>query len=353
MKIVDVNPFFLPRIGGIELRMHDMARYMAKRGHDVTVLTGQLEGTPEEEMTPDGYRIVRLRSKFLNIYNPPHIKSYDILETLKSLDADIVNYNYRWAPSWDKEVAKYDGKRIFTYHNMWGEGTGLVGMASGINDSLYRKKLMSYDHIVCVSEFVRQDLIRRGIPADMTTTIPNGYECKPLVDVPEGDFILSLGRLVKTKGLDYLMEAMKLVMCGKGPEKDHLEKLIVRYGLQDKVTMKGFVSDEEKLQLMSTCKFFVIPSLFESFGIAALEQMASGKPVVSTNVNGLPEVVGDGGIMVDPRDSKALAEAMNRLLGDDALRHDLGVKARKQAETYEWSGIVDSWERFLEGQLEN
>ena len=65
MKVVDVNPFFYPYMGGIEHRMHLIAKEMVSRGHDVTIVTGRLEGTSEEEITSDGYRVIRLPSKFI------------------------------------------------------------------------------------------------------------------------------------------------------------------------------------------------------------------------------------------------------------------------------------------------
>lgn len=352
MKFVDVNPFFYPFKGGIENRMHDTAKLLAAKGHDVTILTGRLPDTEEEEMTPEGYRIIRLKSKLINIYNPPFISSEGVLETLQSLDADAVNYNYRWAPSYNKDLKSYDGYKVFTYHNMWGEGTGIQSKFSEINDNAFRKTLMTFDHIVCVSDYVRNDLISRGIPQEMTTTIPTGFECPELKRTGEGNFILSLGRQVKTKGLKYLIEAMtnvdcKLVICGKGPETKNLEKQIVKLGLEEKVDMRGYVSEEEKSKLMSTCKFFVMPSLFESFGLAAVELMSHGKPLVCTNVNGLPETVGNGAITVDPADPKALAEAMNRLLDDGKLRAELGQNARIRAEYYSWDRFIDTYESIL------
>ena len=134
MRFVDVNPFFYPHHGGIETRMHDTARLLAARGHDVTVLTGRLPDTAEEEMTEFGYRVVRLKSRFINIYNPPYISSEGVLEALESIDADVVNYNYRWAPSYNKDLKRYDGRKVFTYHNMWGEGTGIQAKLSEMND---------------------------------------------------------------------------------------------------------------------------------------------------------------------------------------------------------------------------
>ena len=355
MRFVDVNPYFLPHNGGIEMRMHDTARLLAARGHDVTVLTGRLPDTVEEERTEYGYRVVRLPSRLIDIYNPPYISSKGVLEALQSMDADAVNYNYRWAPSYSRDLKKYDGRKVFTYHNMWGEGVGVQAKLSEINDNLFRPTLETFDHIVCVSDYVRNDLIRRGIPAEMTTTVPTCMDMPDLGPRREGDYILSLGRLVGTKGLKYLIEAMRdvdcrLVMCGKGPESKNLEKQIAELGLQGKVEMRGYVSEEEKAELIDGCRLFVMPSLFESFGLAALEVMARGKPLVYSSVNGLPETVGAGGTGVPPKDPKALADAVNAMLADDGGRAEKGRLAREQAETFTWERHIGTLEAVLEGR---
>ena len=352
MRIVDVNPFFYPYMGGIEHRMHDTCKLLAERGHDVTILTGRLPDTEEMEER-DGYRIIRLKSRLINIYNPPFISSKNVLETLNELDADIVNYNYRWAGSYNKDLARYKGKKVFTYHNMWGEGMGLTGRISEINDNRFRKCLNTFDHIICVSDFVRNDLIRRGIPEDRTTTVPSCLNSFPEISEEEGDFILSLGRLVRTKGLDHLIKAMKdvdakLIICGKGPDEKRVADLIVKHGLSGRIEMKGYVSEEEKARLMGTCKFFVMPSLFESFGLAAVELMSYGRPMVCTDVNGLPDTVKDGGMTVPPKDPKALADAMNRLLSDPDERRKLANAARIQAETFNWNDNIGKIEKVYE-----
>ena len=354
MRFVDVNPFFYPYRGGIERRMHDTARFLTARGHDVTILTARLPDTAEEEMTPEGYRIVRLPSRFINNYNPPYVSSKGVLETLESMDADAVNYNYRWAPSYNKALKRYDGRKIFTYHNMWGEGVGFQAKLSEIGDNAFRPTLETFDRIICVSDYVRNDLIRRGIPEEKTVTVPTCMDMPALKDVPEGDFILSLGRLVATKGLNYLVEAMrdidcKLIICGKGPESKKLGKMVSDLGLGSKVELRGYVSDEEKDALIDSCRLFAIPSIYESFGLAALEVASHGKPLVFSNVNGLPETVGEGGIGVEPKDPKAIADAVNSLLNDDALRREKGLAARKHAETYTWDRHLDVLEDALFG----
>lgn len=355
MRFVDVNPYFYPHRGGIETRMHDTARLLAARGHDVTVLTGRLPDTAEEEVTEWGYRVVRLPSRLIDVYNPPYISSKGVLEALESMDADVVNYNYRWAPSYNRDLARYDGRKVFTYHNMWGEGIGLQARLSEINDDLFRRTLDTFDRIVCVSDHVRDDLTRRGIPEDRTVTVPTCIELPPAREAPEGDYILSLGRLVSTKGLGYLIDAMRevdcrLVMCGKGPEERSIRRRVAELGLEDRVVLRGYVSEEEKKDLIDGCKLFAMPSLFESFGLAALEVMSHGKPLVYSGVDGLPETVRGGGVQVPPRDAAAIASAINGLLADDDERHRLGRVAREVAGTYTWDRWIPIYERVLLGE---
>ena len=356
MKVVDVNPYFYPLFGGIEHRMHLIAKEMVARGHDVTIVTGQLEGTELREESPDGYHIIRLPSWFIKIYNPPYISSKGLLETLNGLDADVVNFNYRWAPSYSKDMRHYQGKKVFTYHNMWGEGIGWQHTLSEINDNGFRKTLDTFDHIIAVSDYVRDDLIRRGIPSERVDVATPFLETFPEVSTEEGDYILSLGRLVRTKGLDYLIQAMRdvdcrLILCGKGPDFKRLAKAVRKYGLEDKVEMRGWVSEEEKIDLIKRCRFFVMPSIYESYGFAAMEMMAYGKPLVCTNVDGLPSTVGEGGLFVPPKDPKALAEAMNRMLSDDDLRRELGRKARVESEKRTVKATVDKIEEVYRSVL--
>ncbi|MDR2846121.1 MAG: glycosyltransferase family 4 protein [Candidatus Methanoplasma sp.] len=358
MDIIDVNPFFYPFRGGIEHRLHETSRLLSERGHKVTILTGRLPGTSEEEEM-DGYRVIRLKSRLINVYNPPFISSKDVLETLESIDPDIVNYNYRWAPSYNRDLAKYDGKKVFTYHNMWGEGIGIQARLSEFNDGRFRKCLETFDHIITVSEFVRDDLLRRGFAPHQITSIPTGLSSFPEEGKGDGDFILSLGRLVRTKGLDYMIEAMqdidyKLIICGKGPDAKRIEKKISKFGLEDKIEVKGWVSEEEKEYLMGACKFFVMPSLFESLGLAAIELMSHGRPLVYSSVNGLPETVRDGGISVPPKDPAAITAAANALLYDEEYREELGRNAAARARGYNWADLIpkieDVFGKVLSGE---
>jgi glycosyltransferase involved in cell wall biosynthesis len=340
MKIVEVNAFHYPFLGGIEHRIHHIAKRLAGK-HEVIVLTGQLPDTDSvEEM--GGYTVRRLPSKYTNIYNPPYIKTPGILKALEELQPDIVDFHYRWAPTYNKAAQKYSGKKVFTFHNTFGEGAGFTRIPSIANDYMWKSPLKKFQKIVCVSDFVRRDLAARGFKSELLITVPNGIDMPPETGRSEGDYILFVGRLVGTKGIPHLLRAMKsidskLVVCGGGPDLKKLEKMAARFGIADKVAFPGRVLEEEKLRLFSNCILFVLPSIYESYGIAAAEAMSYGKAVVASDVGGLPEVVGDGGVLARPRDPKDLAEKINTLLGDRETRMAMGKRAAELAKEYTWN----------------
>jgi len=349
MRIVQLNPFHYPFMGGIEHRIHHISSLLAKK-HEVFVVTGQLANTEREEEM-GGYQVIRLPSKFYTAYNPPHIVTQGILEELNDISPDVVDFHYRWSGSYRKAMRRYDGRKVFTFHNTFGEGEGLMRAFSALNDISYTRFIQEFDRVVCVSEFVRNDLKKRGFPAELMESVPNGVDPPEELNEEEGDFILFLGRLVRTKGLDHLIRAMRfvdqhLVIAGGGPEEAHLRKMVADNGLKGKVDIRGRVSEEEKHRLLSMCRLFVFPSTWESYGIAAAEAMSYGKAVVASEVGGLPEVVRDAGRLVPSRDDSELASAINDLMGDDDKRRALGQRAREIALEYTWEKAAENMERI-------
>ena len=355
MRIVHVNPYHYPFMGGIEHRIHNLCKRLALK-HEVTVVTSRLPGTTEREII-SGYEVRRLPSRFVDIYNPPYVSTKGVLATLQSIDPDIVDFHYRWSPSYTRDVVRYDGAKVHTSHNVFGEGVGLMRYLSYLNDVHFRRKVSHFDRVVCISEFVKSELIRHGYDETKMTVIPNGVEIPDLV-MEEKDYILSLGRMVRTKGLRDLMRAMpevrgSLMVAGAGPERKELERLSNKLGLMDKVQFLGKVSEDRKSELFAACKFFVMPSTQESYGIAAAEAMSFGKTLVCTNVGGLPEVVQDCGLMVPPNSPKELATAMNKMLDDPQLRFLLGRKAKEGAKLYSWDRLAKQTEDVYELVLQN
>ena len=168
-------------------------------------------------------------------------------------------------------------------------------------------------------------------------------------------YILALGRHVPQKGFDVLLRAMSLlikrehpcdlILAGDGMEHAALKRLADQLSLGDHVIFPGRVDHPTALRLFAGCELFVLPSRHEPFGIVNLEAMAAGKPVVATRVGGVPEIVveGENGLLVAPEDPEALAEAIGRLLDDEALRRRLGVTGRAKAQRFSWTAIADEY----------
>ncbi len=338
MNICVVNPFFSPYDGGIERRIKNVGKILSEN-HNYHVVTSQLPGTEREE-TVDGMNVRRLPSRFFDVYNPPFVFTEGIREEIVDLDPDLLHFHYRWSFKYSKEISSFIGELpvIFTWHNDFGEGSGWQRPLSLLNDIFFKHYIgKEFDRVICISEYIKKQLQNRGFSSDNLEVIYNGIEPKEKSSEEE-DFILFVGRLVQTKGLDVLAEAVggtdvNLKVCGKGPQAARLERL-------ENVELLGYVSEERKNRLLKRCKFLVLPSEFESFGIVLLEAMAYGKPVVATRVGGIPEVVGDAGRLVAPNDPNDLRARIRELLSNDELRRKLGERAWRRAKKFSWKKIA-------------
>ena len=224
------------------------------------------------------------------------------------------------------------------------------------------------DAIIAVSQCTKDDLIRHyAVPLEKITVIYEGVDARfqPITDpdtlarvrnrygLPER-FILYVGTIEPRKNLTTLLEAyaaltsrvsnlqypisnIHLVIAGrKGWLYEGFFRRLRELGLEREVVFPGFVPDEDLPALYSAAELFVFPSLYEGFGLPPLEAMACGTPVITSNSSSLPEVVGEVGIMVEPRDVRALAEAMELVLTDEGKRREMREKGLRQAARFSW-----------------
>jgi glycosyltransferase involved in cell wall biosynthesis len=139
-------------------------------------------------------------------------------------------------------------------------------------------------------------------------------------------------RVLRARGFTH-----RLLIAGrKGwlyqPTLDHVKQT----GMSDAVDFLDFVPDDDLAALFSACEAFVFPSLYEGFGLPPLEAMASGAPVICSNTSSLPEVVGDAALLINPRDVGEIANAIERVITDSALRDELRTKGLAQAKKFSW-----------------
>jgi len=162
--------------------------------------------------------------------------------------------------------------------------------------------------------------------------------------------LIAVGRLSKQKGFEYLIKALsevkkkeknfKLLLIGDGEEKKSLERLSKKMGLEEEIIFLGKVFHDKLPKYYHVADIFVLPSLYESFGIVFLEAMAAGLPIISTNVAAIPEVVDKKvGILVKPKNVNELAKAILTLINDVKKRRKMGKEGMKLASKFDWSFI--------------
>ena len=218
------------------------------------------------------------------------------------------------------------------------------------------------DAILADSQNTRDDLIDLlHVPPDRVHVVYPGVEERfsPERDESQIDevvrryqvrrpFILGVGTLQPRKNFPRLMRAFdllrqeravphQLVIAGvQGWLSEEIQETLSELDLGDDIRLTGFVADEDLPDLYRAADLFAFPSLYEGFGIPVLEAMGCGTPVVTSNVSSLPEVAGDAALLVPPEDVQALAEAMWRLVDDDALRVGLRLKGYQLVNRFTW-----------------
>jgi glycosyltransferase involved in cell wall biosynthesis len=222
----------------------------------------------------------------------------------------------------------------------------------------------SAEHIIAVSESTKRDLV--SLAGASTRKISVVYEAAGPAFRPtsadavaaarqrygiEGDYILFVSTIEPRKNIPFLLQAYarlretwsssdplpRLVLAGrKGWLYDSVFAVLEQLRLGDAVVCTGGVAIADLPALYSGALFFVLPSLYEGFGLPVLEAMSCGAPVITSNISSLPEVTGDAALLVDPQDMVGLCTAMKRLCQDQPLRQDLSRRGMTRAAGFSW-----------------
>jgi len=167
-----------------------------------------------------------------------------------------------------------------------------------------------------------------------------------------GPYVLAVGNLQPRKNLLRLVEAFasliqqtpldhQLVLVGKSQWRESdVHACIHHYKLTDRVVFTGYINDDDLVDLFNAADVFAYPSLYEGFGLPVIEAMACGAPVLTSNVTSIPEVAGDAAILIDPRDTAAIADGLKRMLTDAALRHALREKGLARSASFSWASCA-------------
>ncbi|MBU4535885.1 MAG: glycosyltransferase family 4 protein [Euryarchaeota archaeon] len=348
MKVCMVG-HFPPHVGGIASYVYLLSNALLERGDEVYVLT-----YPHEKIDQ-----TNLQVEYAPTPQIPGLRGFiftftatlKLIRMVRKNDIDLIHAHYLLPPGL---VAVIGGiltgkKTCITLH---GSDVFLLSSRKFLKP-FFHMILKKADEVFVVSKSLEDKILKMNIPGvDKKLKVTwNGVDVEKFNPQNASDFkkeigiaedkplVLFLGNLVRQKGVHYLLRAKNfmdqpafLAIVGGGPLLQDLKGMAEYENIKD-VHFTGARYDIDKI--IPAAELLVLPSLSESFGIALLEAMASGKPVVATSVGGIPELVSeDVGILVEPRNPVALAEAIDLILENKDLREKMGKQAREKALKY-------------------
>lgn len=379
---------FPPRvIGGISPHVYFLSKSLVKNGVKVYVVTCDFPGAPDHE-TLDGVEVYRIDS-----YKTPspdfatwvYLMNMNMQTEAAKLAAKLTDkIDLFHAHDWLVATAGIGLKHVFRKPLLVTMHSTEVGRRDGVRTTAERmiaetEAWLTYEawKVICCSHYMVSHVKWAfGLPDDKLVMVPNGVNTKVFENVrekdgefrarfalPEEKLVLFVGRLVYEKGAHVLVNAIpkiidkvnaKFVFVGSGYMKDQLSTIVRSMGLEHKVLFTGFVDEETLIRLQSCADVSVVPSLFEPFGIVALEAMAARSAVVVSDTGGLGEIVDHDvtGVKVYPNNPESLAWGITKVLTDERYRNSLRDNAYKRIqENYDWDKIAQKTKQIYEGVL--
>jgi glycosyltransferase involved in cell wall biosynthesis len=360
VRILTLNYEFPPIGGGGSPVSFELGRELVAQGHEVDVVTMGFDGLPAREVVQgiDVYRVPCLRKR-RELCKTHEMASFVLaaLPTVARLTASRrydVNHTHFLVPTGllARLLKGWNGLPfVVTVHgsDVPGYNPDRFGLQHRLVGPLWKWILNAADQVISPSRFLR-DLVHQRSPGQPVSIIPNGFRYERFcADRPKDRRILLVSRMLPRKGVQYLLAALpqldlrgfEVDIVGDGPYLATLRRMAEELRLP--VRFWGWLDNasSELRGLYERASIFAFTSEAENFPTVLLEAMAAGQAIVTSNGTGCPEVVGDAALLVPPRRPDRLAEALGRLVQDDALRARLGAGARARVEQeFGWPSIA-------------
>lgn len=386
-KITIAAGSFWPEIGGPSSYIKTITPRLIDAGFDVDLIArSKKKNYPEDsEIGWMIHRIKNLPGKPLNYFRYflkllKVAKSSDLIYAQGSVSS---GYPAFWANKFLKKkfVVKITGDYAWEQYSLKNELIDVLGFQNkkisgrpNLLRKIQEKVLTATDTVIVPSRFLAKVVKYWGVKPEKIKVIYNGTNFKPLKIEKEkarreigisGNIILSAGRLVPWKGFRMLIKMMpeflsedqfsRLVIIGNGPEMENLELMKSNLGLNGKVHLVGKKSQEELKTYLAAADLFVLNTAYEGFSHQILEAMASGVPVITTNVGGNPEVIkqGENGFMVKYNDELNLIEAIKGLFNHRNIREKFIKEGKKTARKFTVQKMTDETVETLNSLIKN
>jgi glycosyltransferase involved in cell wall biosynthesis len=352
-----------PLAGGAEVYLQEVFSRLVSRGHQVTLLSERFAGAAADDMI-QGIRVIRAGGKFTFNFTAGR----QVGRLAEAINADVV----------------IDDLNKIPFFSPWHTKRPVLAVLMHLfRESIFRETLppmaayvwtaetmipLAYKRcrFAVLSESSKRDTVKVGIDPARIAVIPPGTDFgrfRPDASVAREPVVLHVGRLKRYKATDHLLQAARVlkgrgvnlttVIVGDGDEKPRLEALAAKLGLDAEVRFTGFIPEAEKVNWYRRAAVLVENSVKEGWGLIVMEANACGTPVVVANSPGLRDSSRDGanGLMYEYGDVPSLADKLQKLLSDAALRRRLGQQAIAWAKQWTWEGAADAMEKAAEAAI--
>lgn len=364
--------------GGMQLYIRALSRALGRQGVEVDVFTRRVDpDAPLVVPLGERARVIHLEAGFAGAIDknavfdhlPEFVCNLKRFAQDERLTYDLLHAHY-WLSAWvaNRLAPRWNIPQVTMFHTLGRlKNRALQNGSEGrLRLDIEQRAVAAADQIIASSEHEREALVELyGARRDRVSVIPCGVDLELFQPIPKaearaqlgltGEVLLFVGRMDPIKGLDLLLQAMVelrhrrdltlVVVGGGGKEKEYLrnQALAKRLGIADRVQFRGAIPQELLPAYYSAASVCVIPSHYESFGLAAIEAMACGTPVIGSKVGGLTAVIRDdlNGFLIPWRRPELFAERIEAILDDPALRQRVSRNARPSVLQYSWDGVAE------------
>lgn len=339
---------FPPHIGGVGVHIHSLAKELVKNGEEVFVITYPHKDIKDIDgihvIGTKGLNIAGIRSLFFAIFG-----TIQLIRIIRKYDIDIIHGHYLYPSGLVAVLAGIFTKKK-VYVTSHGSDMFCLYPKHKFMQPIIKFVLKRADVILVVSEALKKEVLKLNIPnienkikinwnvVDIEKFQPdNNYEFKKELKIAEAHpIILFVGNIIKRKNVATILDAKKLlkekcslVVVGDGPLLNSLKSKAESEKIPD-VIFTGARSDIE--HIIPSSNVLILPSFSESFGLVLIEALACAKPVIGSNVGGIKEIVTENvGLLVEPTDTKGLANAIDSILSNNEIKEKFQGNARNRA----------------------
>lgn len=375
MRVAMLSWEYPPKvIGGLAQHVYDLSTALVKKGVEVFLLTHGVHGAPEFEKI-NGVKVWRVNPYQVSAPDfPARVVQFNVamleraIPLLNKLGNIDILHAHDWLVAYAARALKHACKLplVVTIH------ATEYGRNHGLHNDLQRhisdvEWWLTYEawRVICCSRYMEGEVkFIFQLPPDKLTIIPNGVNPESFIvkeekirrdnfAAPDEKIVFCIGRLVREKGVQILLDAIpevlasysktKFIIAGTGPYAESLRQQVQRLSIASKVYFTGYINEETRNALYRWASVAVFPSLYEPFGIVALEAMAALTPVVVADTGGFKEIVQHGvnGLKSQPGSSHSLAEQILKVLSNPEFSESLRRNAYQRVkQDFNWSRVA-------------